>query len=122
MLPYLLLEFGKTIESCSVLKIFLSNKAEKKILITVPRALIAQWRTELLFKFGIMEGMNLNNNILCLRAVEDLDESVCGYNWDFVIVDEVHNYIKDIIRYRKIHELSMNFVIQCQLFIDRLPG
>lgn len=97
---------GKTIESCSVLKIFLSNKAEKKILITVPRALIAQWRTELLFKFGIMEGMNLNNNILCLRAVEDLDESVCGYNWDFVIVDEVHNYIKDIIRYRKIHELS----------------
>lgn len=70
---------GKTIESCSVLKIFLGNKAEK-ILITVPRALIAQWRTEFFFKFGIMEGMNLNNNILCLRAVEDLDESVCNLN------------------------------------------
>lgn len=41
---------GKTIEACSVLKIYLSNNAEKQVLITVPRALIAQWRTELLFK------------------------------------------------------------------------
>ena len=44
---------GKTIEACSVLKIYLSNNAEKQVLITVPRALIAQWRTELLFKFGL---------------------------------------------------------------------
>lgn len=53
---------GKTIEACSVLKIYLTNKSKKRILITVPSALIAQWRTELLFKFGLMEGLNENDN------------------------------------------------------------
>ena len=38
---------GKTIEACSILKIFLSNKAGKNILIVVPSALAAQWKTEL---------------------------------------------------------------------------
>lgn len=99
---------GKTIEACSVLKVFLSNKAEKRVLITVPRALVAQWRTELLFKFGIMEGENPNGHFLMLRAVEDLDKSAYNCRWDFVIVDEVHNYIKDSTSYAKIHSLSKN--------------
>ena len=44
---------GKTIEACAVLKIYLSNNSEKQVLITVPKVLIAQWRTELLFKFEL---------------------------------------------------------------------
>lgn len=99
---------GKTIEACSVLKVFLSNKAEKRVLITVPRALVAQWRTELLFKFGIMEGTNQNGHFLTIKAVEELEKSICNSQWDFVIVDEVHNYIKDSMGYAQIHNLSKN--------------
>lgn len=62
---------GKTIEACSVLKIYLTNKSKKRILITVPSALIAQWRTELLFKFGLMEGLNENDNHIRLVSVEN---------------------------------------------------
>lgn len=99
---------GKTIEACSVLKIFLCNKAERKILITVPRALIAQWRTELLFKFGIMEGINENGNTICLIPVEELSNKECSQKWDFVIVDEVHNYLKKKDVYEEVHRISVN--------------
>ena len=53
---------GKTIEACAVLKIYLSNNSEKQVLITVPKVLIAQWRTELLFKFGLCHGLHLVEN------------------------------------------------------------
>ena len=99
---------GKTIEACSVLKIFLSNKSDKEVLIVVPKALIEQWRTELLFKFGIYEGENENNNNIFLSSVEDLTEDLTEESWDFIIVDEVHNYLKEKNAYDQIHELSQN--------------
>ena len=55
-----------------------------------------------------MEGENPNGHFLMLRAVEDLDKSAYNCRWDFVIVDEVHNYIKDSTSYAKIHSLSKN--------------
>ena len=97
---------GKTIEACSVLKIYLSNKTERNVLITVPRALVAQWRTELLFKFGITEGDNENNNTVRLMAVEDITPEVEKIRWDFTIIDEVHNYLKSKSIYDKIHQIS----------------
>lgn len=99
---------GKTIEACSVLKIYLSNKAEQKVLITVPQSLVAQWRTELLFKFGITEGENENGNIVELVAVEDISDNTKKKKWSFVIVDEVHNYLKDEEEYNTIHAFSTN--------------
>ena len=99
---------GKTIEACSVLKIYLSNKAERKVLITVPRVLVAQWRTELLFKFGIIEGENENGNNVQLIAVEDISEKIEQQKWDFVVVDEVHNYLNRDQAYKKVHKLSTN--------------
>ena len=99
---------GKTIEACSVLKIYLSNKSEKEVLIAVPRALVEQWRIELLFKFGIYEGTNENNNNIFLSAVEDLTEDLTEESWDFVVVDEVHNYLKNKEYYDCIHTLSKN--------------
>lgn len=99
---------GKTIEACSVLKIYLKNKAEKKILITVPSTLIAQWKTELLFKFGITIGKNENGNSIQLTAIEDIYEDFEQEKWDFVIVDEVHNYLKRKSEYNKIHAISAN--------------
>lgn len=99
---------GKTIEACSVLKIHLSNKANQRVLITVPKALVAQWITELLFKFGIIEGENENGHILSVKAVEELEATDYNQKWNFVIVDEVHNCIRESTKYRKIHELSQN--------------
>lgn len=99
---------GKTIEACSVLKIYFSNNAEKNVLITVPRALVAQWKTELLFKFGITEGENENNNSITLVAVEDITRDMDRQQWDFVVVDEVHNYLSHEAEYEKIHKLSQN--------------
>ena len=99
---------GKTIEACSVLKIYLSNKAEISILIAVPKALVPQWKTELLFKFGLVIGLNDNKNNLSLVAVEDLSENDCKNKWDFVVIDEVHNYLNDDGKYSYIHELSKN--------------
>lgn len=97
---------GKTIEACSVLKIYLSNNAEKQVLITVPRALIAQWKTELLFKFGLLEGNDENGNLIKLLPVESLSRDDCVVDWDFVIVDEVHNYLDRKSRYGFIHAIS----------------
>ena len=99
---------GKTIEACSILKIFLSNKVGKNILIVVPGALITQWRTELLFKFGILEGENENGHFLAIEAARELKNEDCKAKWDFVIVDEVHNCLRDQQEYEKIHRLSKN--------------
>ncbi len=99
---------GKTIEACSILKIYLSNKSNQKVLIAVPSALVSQWRTELLFKFGIIEGSNSNSNQINLVDVESLSGKHSHTKWDFVIVDEVHNYLKKSGVYNLIHELSFN--------------
>lgn len=99
---------GKTIEACSVLKIYLSNHANQNVLITAPRSLVAQWRTELLFKFGLVEGENENGNCITILAVEDLKKNDCIKEWNFIVVDEVHNYLKKRDKYEYIHALSKN--------------
>ena len=99
---------GKTVEACSILKIFLSNKAGKNILIVVPSALAAQWKTELLFKFGILEGENENDHFLSIETMEKLEVVDCDTKWDFVIIDEIHNCIRESVEYEKIHMLSRN--------------
>lgn len=98
---------GKTIEACSVLKIYLKNKASKKILIAVPQALVSQWRTELLFKFGLYEG-EMGSNELELVAIEELTKYHTNSYWDFVIVDEVHNCLHNDMYYEWIHSISVN--------------
>ena len=98
---------GKTIEACSVLKIYMSNKAQKNILIAAPKALVAQWKTELLFKFGIINGLNDNGNNVTIKSVEEIGEKDQKHNWDFVVVDEVHNYINNEACYELIHKLSL---------------
>ena len=97
---------GKTIEACSVLKIYMKNKSNQNILISAPAALIPQWRTELLFKFGLLDGINPNGNEINLIAVEELCDSKKKIKWDFVIVDEVHNYLGVSQYYDLIHEIS----------------
>ena len=99
---------GKTIEACSILKIYLCNKSSKRVLVAVPEALLAQWKTELLFKFGLYEGTGKNKNTLVIKSVESLKSSDVSSAWDFVIVDEVHNYITNEEAYNIIHSISCN--------------
>lgn len=96
---------GKTIEAASVLKVYLLHNSNKRILIAVPRPLIAQWRAELFIKFEIILGNNVNDNYVELIAEEDIEEYINGL-WDFVIADEAHKLLANRKLYTYFHLLS----------------
>ncbi len=96
---------GKTIEAASVLKVYLLHNSKRKVLIAVPRPLVAQWRTELLIKFEIISGENINDNFIQLIAEEDIGNYIT-INWDFVIVDEAHKLLANKRLYEYFHVLS----------------
>lgn len=97
---------GKTIEAAAVLKVFLSDKKNKKSLICVPDALVEQWKTELAFKFRLFEGKNLNGNIIKILPMSQVvDENEM---YDFIIIDEVHTVLKNGLRYEAVLRLSNN--------------
>jgi len=96
---------GKTIEAASVLKVYLLHNSNKRILIAVPRPLIAQWRVELLIKFEIEPGNSVNDNYVELIAEEDIKMYI-GNRWDFVIADEAHKLLENKNLYKYFHSLS----------------
>lgn len=98
---------GKTIEAASVLKVYLDENKNKNIIIVVPDTLIEQWKTELAFKFKILEGYDVNDNYICIIGISDAVIMENG-EYDFVIVDEVHNYIQNEDYYDYILMLSKN--------------
>lgn len=97
---------GKTIEAICVLKIFLLDKNNQKVLITVPDALIEQWKTELAFKFKLFEGFNINNNYIKLVGISDIYKF--NEKFDLIIVDEVHRYLENSNIYKTLLNLSEN--------------
>lgn len=97
---------GKTIEASSILKIFLSNHSDQIVLIAVPDSLYTQWNSELLFKFNLYPGKGPNNNRIVLRRFSELNSADLIIEWDFVIVDEVHNYLSNHSDYETVHTLS----------------
>lgn len=100
---------GKTIEACSILKIFLSERSNARVLIAVPRPLVQQWKTELFIKFNVLVGKNSNNNYVALWAIDQMvDLADLDMNWDFVIVDEAHKLLQNRQQYRCFHSLSKN--------------
>ena len=60
---------GKTIEALSVLKVYLSDKKNKNVVICVPDALSEQWKTEMAFKFRMFEGTDKNGNTVSVYPV-----------------------------------------------------
>ena len=98
---------GKTIEACSVLKVYLSSHRKQNVLILVPKNLIEQWRTELLFKFDLFEGFDSKDNQIIIMPVENIDNDMISIPWDFVIIDEVHNYLENNAIYNQIHTISV---------------
>lgn len=99
---------GKTIEACSILKIYLSSTYNQNVLIVVPSPLVAQWRTELFFKFDLFEGENGQGNLITLISAEELNSEYVNADWNFLIVDEVHNYLPQENIYDELHLMSKN--------------
>lgn len=95
---------GKTIEAASVLKVYLSDKQNKRVLICIPDALTEQWKTELAFKFKMFDGNNTNGNIINIVPLSKI--ASVTENYDFVVIDEVHSILNDVLRYTKILRLS----------------
>ena len=96
---------GKTIEAASVLKVYLAHHSKKRVLIAVPRPLVAQWKTELFIKFEIIPGVDDNENYVELIAEEDV-QKVLYDTWDFVVADEAHKLLNDSCLYNCFHYLS----------------
>lgn len=97
---------GKTIEALAILKVFLKDSHCSKVLIVVPDSLVEQWRTEMAYKFQIIEGEDINNNTISLLRMSDLDKVNSAY--DFVITDEVHKYLQNNKQYQLLLRLSKN--------------
>lgn len=95
---------GKTIEALAVLKVFLKDNHNAKVLIVVPDALVEQWRTEMAYKFKILEGEDVNGNNIVLSGMTEIHTYYNTY--DFVIADEVHKYLLDDVNYQKLLALS----------------
>lgn len=97
---------GKTIEALAILKVFLKDNHHSKILIVVPDALVEQWRTEMAYKFQILEGEDVNCNHISLMGMSELNMANLTYN--FVIADEVHKYLQNEMHYQYLLRLSKN--------------
>jgi len=95
---------GKTIEALGVLKVFLKDNHNAKVIIVVPDALVEQWRTELAYKFKILEGLDIHNNDICLVRMSQIRDY--SEEYDFVIADEVHKYLQDSDMYQALLRLS----------------
>lgn len=95
---------GKTIEALGVLKIYCNTHANKEIVIVVPSALEEQWKNEMLFKFDLAEHNPNNNRIVFVNS--DTLSSLKRDKYDFLIVDEVHHYLKHEEEYGIVYEIS----------------
>lgn len=95
---------GKTIEALAVLKVFLKDNHNSTVLILVPDALVEQWRTEMAYKFQLLEGEDVNGNNIILSGMAEFHSDYDTY--DFVIADEVHKYLRDDENYQKLLSLS----------------
>lgn len=98
---------GKTIEALSIYKLFIKNQYRAKSLILVPDSLLEQWKIEMFLKFNILPGEDSSNNKLVLKSPTQLNNKDLSETWDFLIVDEVHNYLKSE-HYGQVHQLSKN--------------
>lgn len=104
---------GKTIEALAILKVFLKDNHNSKILILVPEALLEQWRIEMAYKFHILTGKDVNDNDIYLVGMDNYSKIASPCNplnseeaYDFVIADEVHKYLRDDEQYKLLLHLS----------------
>lgn len=98
---------GKTIEALSIYKLHIKNQYKSRSLILVPESLKEQWKIEMFLKFNILPGEDKSNNVLILKAPSELTHEDIATHWDFMIVDEVHNYLNSR-HFDYLHTMSRN--------------
>ena len=99
---------GKTIEAISILKLYIKERVNQKVLIVVPSTLKEQWKTELFFKFNINLGQDANNNEIYIESYDEIHDFDLQTSWDFIVADEVHGVLKDQTAYQYLLRLSKN--------------
>jgi len=111
---------GKTIEAGIIIHDLLSRKPLAKVLILCPGSLVQQWFSEMYSKFsGVVFHLpelissdflkdNLSNQvILSFRSVQSNEKILSGYEWDLVVVDEVHHLLRINSLYEIVKKLSI---------------
>ncbi len=104
---------GKTIEALIISEQLRKKKKDFKTLIIVPGALINQWVNEFEIKLWIKVSeykgnLKMENHVIIpLEKVHQPDfKKVIMYQWDLIIVDEVHNILNNNAVYDVIYKLS----------------
>lgn len=103
---------GKTIEAAGILKILSEQEPSLQSLIVVPRALVDQWKTELLYKFKILardwtqtptKKVKANRRVVIATTEQLASEmSVADGKWGLCIIDEAHRLLGDPAIYERI--------------------
>lgn len=111
---------GKTIEAGVVIHDLLSNKPDAKILILAPGALCRQWFCEMHISFGAQgfklldlhdpENVDISGwkKMICSTslAVREFNDVLGHFDWDMVVVDEVHHLLDMNRTYDLVSRLS----------------
>jgi ATP-dependent helicase HepA len=123
---------GKTIEAGIILHDLLRHDPRARVLIICPSSLSQQWFIEMYSKFGrrIFHMLDLygigdadpENQQLVISsytAIEHYKEELSG-NWDLIIVDEVHNTLKNTFLFEFLKKLTKK--IQNVLLLSAIPA
>lgn len=100
---------GKTIQACIILRAFMNRNRKKHSLIIVPKHLEKQWENELINKFWTnVRDSNENVQLIAMEDYISQSSNLSKKKFDFIIVDEVHNYLSDNNICEMIVSLSKN--------------
>lgn len=111
---------GKTIEACSIVKIMTSDNTSLRALFVVPSALVNQWKTELVYKFGYANELNCGQALVV--AMEDYISWSARHqhsSWDILIIDETHRLLANRALYNSL--LGASKATQNVLLLSATP-
>ena len=96
---------GKTIQASVILKVLLKKNLIENVLILVPEHLKKQWENELYTKFWLDTD---KDSCLEINSISNYLKQNGKSKYDFVIIDEIHNYIENNKTFDKFIDLSRN--------------
>jgi len=129
---------GKTIETLLLIRWGILKKKfnSKRILILVPRSIIGQWREEAK-RFGLNSVSDINifekiinssseQNIIFLFKIDtakrpEYKKKLLNYDWDLIVVDEVHKLGLDTERLRLVKDLVKKNPQASIIFLSATP-
>ena len=80
---------GKTIEAGLLIRQYLLDVSEAKILVVVPSSLVTQWRQELIQRFGLRDWLDDHLWVVSSDDLNSVEEHI--HSAGMVVVDEAHH-------------------------------